>query len=206
MLTGCALRPALSPEEAENKRLLGEIIARAGDGIRVIKVIADIDVEKNSAPADQMTASLLFRKDGWVHARIYRFGVLTNDMVLKEGEFFLHEGKGDIRAAVVLYKLYQAVFWWEGMQDGSLLQNGNEYVISSDDKVVRLDKTSLLPLSQNIRALNKNISIRYSEPKDYNGPIYPSLLQVDLDRTRITVRITKLLKDPVLGENDFKTQ
>ncbi|MEF9426889.1 MAG: hypothetical protein L0956_06860, partial [Candidatus Mariimomonas ferrooxydans] len=88
------------------------------------------------------------------------------------------------------------------------------YVIRTKNKEIRLDKSTLLPKSQNITVNSNKVSILYDEPKKdavsafQNKPgadfWYPSVIRIETGAYRLTVKVRRLFINPPLEENDFK--
>jgi len=204
--TGCAPKiiPPAPPQYIEDF-LLDEIVLRAGGDIRSLKAIADIRVEKNSEFMDQVGASVLVRRPDRAHMRIYKFGVLVSDLVMKDGELYFLSGKKDTRLAGLIDEFFHAVLWWDGVEDGYFRREGDEYVIQTAGRDIRLDRATLLPVRQDISSDGNTVRIIYSEPRDYEGFWYPSKLGISAAGLNFSVTVDKLIKNPAPGETDFKT-
>lgn len=205
-LSGCAPRVAPPPLYKGQELSLDEIIRKVSGDIEILKAIADIKIERDNELYDSVNASVIIKRPGWMHVRIYKFGMLVRDFVVRDGELFVLTGKGDARLKEFAREFYNSVFWWDDIKDAFMYVSAEEpvYVIRKDNKTVYVDRTTLLPLRQEIRALNRDMYILYEEPKDDGGFWYPSLLKIYAGDFKFTVRVNRLVKNPALGEFDFK--
>lgn len=206
LLIACAPKVAPPPEYIEEEFSLEEVIHKAGGDIEVLKAIADIRIEKDGEPYDFVNASVLIKKPGSVHMRIYKFGMLVRDFVIKDQELYVLSGKNSGNLKNLGDEFYNAIFWWDKMEDAVLHSDGNEYIITAPDKKLRIEKATLIPIQQNIIAFDREIEIQYSAPKkEEDGFWYPSFIEIFLGEFKFNVTLKKLLKNPDLGEFDFKT-
>ncbi len=206
LLIGCAPKVITPvPPQYREELSLDEIISKVGDDIQVIKAIADIRIEKNSELYDQINASVIFQRPDRAHMRIYKFGMLMSDIVKKDGELYVLTGKKDKKLAGLIEEFLYAVFWWEEVKGGYFYSQADEYIIRTVSKEIHLDKTTLFPLTQDISSSGKTVHVTYTEPHDYEGLWYPSKLEISVNDFRFSVKIDKLIKNPPLGESDFKT-
>ena len=112
---------------------IDEVIAKAGDDIEVIKAIADIKIEKNNAPYPSISASVLVRRPGQVHMRMYRLGILVRDFVIKDEVLYVLTGKNDDKLRRLGRELYNAIIWWDGYGSGVMYRKGGEYIIRTEE-------------------------------------------------------------------------
>jgi len=192
------------PPQYREELTLAEIVSRASDGIQVLKAIADIRIEKNSEFYDQINASVIFQKPDRAHMRMYKFGMLVSDIVMKDRELYVLTGNKDTKLAGLIEELLFAVFWWDDVEGGVLSSEQDAYIIRTVSKEIYLDKATLLPLRQDIISSGKTVYVKYAEPHNYEGFWYPSKLELSVDDFRFSVKIDKLIKNPPLGEYDFK--
>jgi hypothetical protein len=206
VLAACAPKPTLAPPPLYEERdlSLDEIILKAGSDVEILKAITDINIEKNNEPYSFINASLLIKKPGWVHMRMYQLGILVKDFVIKDDSLHVLSGKNDANLKKLGRELYNAIFWWDGYSRGNMTGDRETYVIRTEDREIHLDKTTLLPLKQEIRTLNKNIQVMYYEPVNNEGFWYPALLKIHMDDFIFTVKLKKLIKNPSPGESDFQ--
>ncbi len=194
------------PEYLEQDLSLEEIIAKISTDVEVLKAITDINIEKNNKPHDFFNASVLVKKPGWLHMRIYKFGMLVKDFVIKDGELHVLSGKGDKNLKKLGTEFYNAIFLWDDMSSAVMHRRANEYIVRSENKVIHLDRATLLPLRQEIMSLNTKINITYDKPrKGENGFWYSSEMEIHIRDFKFSVKLKKMLKNPSLGEFDFRT-
>ncbi len=205
IFVACAPKPMVTPPllYEERELTLEDVIAKVGN-IEVLKAIADINIERNDEPYSFVSASVLIKKPGWLHMRMYQLGILVRDFVIKDDTLYVLSGKNDDNLKKLGKELYSAIFWWDGYSNGAMSREGEAYLIRTDGKEILLNKTTLLPIQQEINTLNKNISVRYEEPADNDGFRYPSKLIISVDDFKFTVRLKKFLRNPALGEADFQ--
>ncbi len=192
------------PPQYREELTLAEIVSTAGDGIQVLKAIADIRIEKNSELYDQINASVIFQRPDRAHMRMYKFGMLVSDIVMKDRELYVLTGNKDTKLAGLIEKFLYAVFWWDDVEGGVLSREQDAYIIRTVSKEIHLDKATLLPVRQDISLSGKTVHVKYAEPQNYEGFWYPSKLEISVDDFRFSVKIDKLIKNPPLGEYDFR--
>ncbi|GBD97215.1 MAG TPA: hypothetical protein ENG83_11340 [Nitrospirae bacterium] len=202
----CAPKPVIAPPPLYEgwEPTIDEVIAKAGDDIEVIKAIADIKIEKNNRPYSSVSASVLIKRPGQVHMRMYQLGILVRDFVIKDETLYVLTGQNDNKLKRLGRQLYNAIIWWDGYGSGVMHRKGEEYIIRTEDKEIHIDSATLLPVEQEIKTLNTNIRLIYENPVDNEGFWYPALIKIFVDDFTFTVKLKRLLKNPALGEFDFQ--
>jgi len=202
----CAPAPKTAPPVLYDERVLSleEVLEKAGNGIDHLKAIADIKIEKDNEPYSFVNASVVMKKPGWIHMRIYQLGMLVRDFVIRDNELYVLSGKNDPNLKTLGRELYHAIFWWDGYRNGIMHRENGMYVLKTVDREIQVDGATLLPVHQKIRTLNRNIQILYSDPLHSGGFWYPGLLKIHVDNFTFTVRLKKILKNPALGEYNFQ--
>ena len=94
---GCTPKVIAPPPSLylEQELSLEELVVKVGSDIEVLKAITNIKIEKNNKPYDVFSASVLVKRPGWLHMRIYKFGMLVKDFVIKDRELYVLSGKGN---------------------------------------------------------------------------------------------------------------
>ncbi|MDH4029049.1 MAG: hypothetical protein OEU95_09490 [Nitrospirota bacterium] len=207
LIAACAPRPSIvAPPVYKGMELsLTDVIAKAGGDTEAIKAIADITIEKNGEPYDSVNASALIKRPGMVHMRIYKFGILARDFIVKGREMHVLSGGNSDNLKQLGKDFYNAVFWWEDMTDAVMSGKGSEYIIRAKNKEIHLDRATLMPVRQVLAAMDKEMEITYDAPqRSEDGSWYPSTIRIHLNDFRFTIRIKKLLRNPSMGGADFK--
>ena len=203
----CARKPAVAPPSLYEGTALSleEILEQASGDTEALKAITDIEIQKNTQHYDTISASILVKMPDWVHIRIYKFGILVKDFVVMGEELYILSGKGGPDLKKFGKEFHNAIFWWDDIQGGVLYSSGREYIIRAQNKEVHLDRATLLPLKQRLVAFDRNIEITYGEPKEEkDGYWHPSVINILAGDFEFTVKLKKLLRNPLLGEFDFK--
>ena len=207
IVTACAPKPVAAPPALyeETALSLDEILEKASGDTVALKAITDIDILKNNEHYDSISASVLVKMPDWVHVRMYKFGMLVKDFVVMGDRLHVLSGQGGPNLKKFGKEFHNAIFWWDDIQEGVLYSNGPEYIIRARNKEVHIDKATLLPLKQSIFAFQGNIEIAYEEPmEEEDGYWHPSVINILAGDFSFTVKLKKLLRNPVLGEFDFK--
>lgn len=205
LLISCAPKIiTTAPPQYKEELSLDEIITKVSGEIQVLKAVADISIEKNNELVEQINASVLIQRPDRVHMRMYKFGMLARDIVMQDRKLYGLPERNGAKIAGLIDEFYHAVFWWDDVEGGSLYSQGDEYIIRTVNKEIHLDKATLLAVRQDIRSSGKTVYIIYADPRDYEGFWYPSKLAISVDEFRFSVRIGKIIKNPSLGESDFK--
>ncbi len=207
IFVACAPKPKVAPPPLYKETVLSleEIIAKVSNDIEVLKAITDIRIEKNNELYDFINASLLVKKPDWVHMRIYKFGMLVKDFVIKGKELYVLSGKGGSYLKKFGKEFHNAIFWWDNIKNGVMYRVGSEYIIRTENKEIHLDRATLLPVKQEIIAFDRKIDITYDKPKkEEDGFWYPSMVRIYVGDFEFKVKLKKLLRNPSLGEFDFQ--
>ena len=207
VVTACAPKPVVAPPSVyeEIPLSLDEILEKASGDTVALKAITEIEIRKNNEHYDSISASVLVKMPDWVHVRMYKFGMLVKDFVVMGDSLYVLSGKGGPDLKKFGKEFHNAIFWWDDIQEGVLYSNGLEYIIRARNKEVHIDKATLLPLKQSIIAFERNIEIIYEEPKEEkDGYWHPSVINILAGDFSFTVKLKKLLRNPVLGEFDFR--
>lgn len=208
ILLACAPKPKVAPPPLfeETELSLEEIVVRAGNDIDVLKAIADIEIEKNREHFGVVKAAILVKRPGWVHTRIYKMGMIVRDFVIKDAEVYILSGKGGGNLKELGSEFYNAVFWWDHIGEGVMYSERDKYIIRTENKEIHIDRATLLPVKQVISSSGSKVYIVYDEPMEQeNGLWYQSEIKISVGEYKFKVMLKKLLKNPSLGEMDFRT-
>ncbi len=200
ILIGCAPRPLPPPIYSGIELTLKEVVSEVGEGIDAIKAVVDIDVERDNSPYHHSSASVMIKKPHVAHIRMYNFGVLSGDVVVKGDDVHVLYGKINREFDAFIKKLYDTVFWWDDVEDGYMYQDSNMYIIRTNDRKLYLDSATLLPVKQSVRLEDKMLYITYDMPAKEGNFWYPSFLEIRMDKYKFSVKVERLLINPPLGE------
>jgi len=204
-LSGCVPRVAPPPLYRGTDLTLNEVIQKSGKDIDALKAIADISIKKDNEPYSDISVSARIKRPGLTRMQIYKFGVPVNDILIKDEKVYVMSGKSSGVIKELGRELYHAVFWWDGVKDGVMHKEGKEYILRTEGKEIYLDSETLFPLRQEIITVGKSVSMIYSEPKSGEGLWYPSVIDITIGDFILKVRVRKLLLNPQLDDNDFRT-
>lgn len=183
---------------------LEEVISEAGRGFDTLKVVVNIDIKKADEPYYHSTASVLIKRPGLLHIRMYNLGMLAGDVLVKDEKVYILSGKVNSRFETFIKELYNIIFWWDDIKDGYMYKNEEEYIIRAGNKEVYLDSATLLPIKQIVRISEQKLYITYDKPVKEGYFWYPSLMEIRMDDYNFSVRIERLLMNPQLSSRDFK--
>lgn len=202
----CAPKPVMkAPRVYQEELSLEDVTERAGKDIDVLKAIADIRINRNNEPYDMVNASVLARRPGWIHMRMYKFGMLVRDIVIKDEAVYVLSGKDSPGLRQLAKELYNAIFWWGDLEGGVMHSEGDQYVIRTDNKTIYVEKGNLMPLKQYIHVMNTTILLTYDAHVENDGFWYPSLINLYAGDFMFSVTLRKIIKNPDLGPFDFQT-
>jgi hypothetical protein len=206
MLTACAPGPEMRVPEAYKESLsLEEITAEAGKDIDLLKAITDIEITRNNELYDFVSASVLVKKPGWIHMRMYKFGMLIKDIVIKDENVYIKSGKDSPGLRQLAAEFYRAIFWWDNLSEGAMYSAEGRYIIRTDKKEIHLNRGTLLPLKQIFHIRDQDILLTYEHPVENNGYWYNSRMHLYAGEFTFSVTLKKVIKNPVLNEFDFLT-
>jgi hypothetical protein len=193
--------PRIYPDDLS----LEDVAERAGKDIDALKAIAEIRINRNNEPYDVVNASVLVRSPGWIHMRMYKFGMLVRDIVIKDEAVYVLSGKDSPGLRQLAREFYNAIFWWGDLDGGVMQSLGDEYVIRTDNKTIYVEKANLMPLKQYINVQDTTIFLTYDAPVENDGFWYPSLINLYAGDFMFSVSLRKVIKNPELGQFDFQT-
>lgn len=209
---GCAPKVAPLASYKDLDLTLDEIISKARGDVHTLKIISGINIEKDDNPYMYVDAAVTLKDSGWMHVRLYTFGILAGDYIVKDGVVSDASGKMNNKSDSKLFQnmkefskaLQRSIFWWDGLtnSEGSAVMSKNEmeYVINTADREIHLDRATLLPVSQDIRAGGKKININYDEPQKEGDFRYPSSFKIEAGSYRFLMKVTKLIVNPPVEE------
>jgi hypothetical protein len=218
---GCAPKVAPLASYKDLDLTLDEIISKARGDVHTLKIISGINIEKDDNPYMYIDAAVTLKDSGWMHVRLYTFGILAGDYIVKDGVISDASGKTGNKSDSKLFQnmkefskaLQRSIFWWDGLTDSDcknstsgckenavMSKNEMEYVINTADREIHLDRATLLPLSQDIRAGGKKIHINYDESQKEGDFRYPSYLKIEAGSYRFLMKVTKLIVNPPVEE------
>lgn len=203
-LSGCVPRVAPPLLYRGVDLSLEEVIQKSGKNIDTLKAISDISIEKDNEPYSYISASALIKRPGQARMRIYKFGMPVNDILIKDEQVYVLSGKSSGVVKELGREFYHAVFWWDGIKDGVMHKEGNEYIIKTESKEIYLDRETLFPMRQEITTEGKSVLIKYSEPKNEESFWYPSTIDIKMGDFILKVQVKKLVLNPQLDEHDFR--
>ncbi|MBC8412898.1 MAG: hypothetical protein ISR96_02925 [Nitrospira sp.] len=209
LISACApARVAVKPPEYPGKTVtMQEIVLQAGGGVDALKAITDVRIERLGEPYDFLNASILIRRPGTVHTRVYKFGILVKDFVVTGGELYMLAGKEASRLKEFSNEMYNAVFWWDGLEESRLSRSPDEllYVIETGEKRIFIDEGTLLPVRQELFVADTKVDIYYGKPEQgEDGYWYQSMIYITLGEFSFEVKLKKLKRNPSLTEYDFR--
>jgi hypothetical protein len=155
MIIACTPRQGLKAPPVYEGLSPENISLKINNDIDMLKAISDISIEKNKEPYDFINASVLVKKPGWVHMRMYKFGMLVKDIVIKDDMVYVLAGKSSDRLKQLARELYNAIIWWDILKDGLIYTDEDEFIIRTDTKQLHLDRKTLLPVKQQIKVMDK---------------------------------------------------
>lgn len=202
--TGCAPKVAPPPLYRDVDLSLEEIITIAQGDIDILKAVVSINIEKDDVQYSNIDASLLLKKPDWLHMRLYKFGILVGDYLVKDNVVHGVSGKGSDKFREFGKELYYSIFWWGDIENAVMYKQATDYVIRTENKEIRLDSSTLLPERQEVTVNGKKIYILYAEPEKEDNLWYPSVVKIEIGAYRFTIKVEKLFINPPLEEDDFK--
>lgn len=182
---------------------LNEVISKAGRGIDVVRAVVDINVERNGSHYYHSSASILIKRPHMVHLKMYNFGMLAGDVVVKGDEVHVLYGRMNKGFEAFIKEFYNTVFWWDGVGDGYMYEDNNMYIIRTDNRELYLDSATLLPVKQSVRVEGRMLYITYEMPSKEGDFWYPSFIEIRMNEYRFTVKVERFFINPPLGERDF---
>jgi hypothetical protein len=193
------------PQYSGVELTLEELISKARDGIKSVKAIVEIYVTKDNNPYHHNRASIIIKEGGSAHMKLYNFGMLTGDVIVKRREVYVLQGRINTRLKTFIRELYETVFWWEGVKGGVMNKKGNMYIIKTAKRELHIDSRTLLPVRQDLRINGDIFQIAYDMPVKNGDWWYPSSIEISVDRYRLSIKIERLFINPRLSDDVFKT-
>lgn len=204
LLLGCAPRVAPPPLYRGVDLTRDEIIARVGEGIETLKAVVNVTIAKNGVYNSSADASVIIRRPGLLHMRIYKFGMLLDDILISHGRVHVISGRERTWMREIGGELYQTIFWWDGMRHASLEKRRRIYIMKKEDSEIQVDQDSLFPIRQIIYAADQRADITYGNPMREGERWFPSFIRIELGSLRLSIKVEKLFVNPEAGERDFR--
>jgi hypothetical protein len=203
MLISCS--PRLAPPQLYlNEDLsLEEIVAEVSRDIDTLRAVVDVDIGTHSQFVSSLSASVLMKQPGLIHMRVYKFGMLVDEILIRDDMVRVLSGDQTDLLEHIGTELYDAVFWWDDIKQASLQREGTNYVIGTVGKEIRLNRASLFPTSQIIRRDGRLGRILYRKPEREGNYWYPSKIEIYIRGHIFRVHVKKLFVNPEPGERDF---
>jgi len=204
ILLSCAPREIPPPRYEGAELTLEELISKARDGTKSIKAIVEINVTKDNLPYHHSIASIIIKEGGIAHMRLYNLGMLTGDLIVKEGEVYVLQGRISKRLKPFIKEFYDTVFWWDGLRGGYMHKDNDVYIIRTDKRILHVDSATLLPIKQQLMVNDEVFYMIYDVPRREGDFWYPSYMEIKINEYRLSVRVKRLLINPKLSDSEFR--
>ncbi|GAB4534311.1 MAG: hypothetical protein Fur0020_00860 [Thermodesulfovibrionia bacterium] len=182
---------------------LNDVISRSSNRIKGIKAVLEIDIERADNTFYHTSASILIKEPRMVHIKTYNLGMLVGDVVVKGDDVYVLYGRIDKGLEPFIKRLYDIVFWWDGMRNGYMYKDNGLYIIHKDTRKLSLDSATLLPVKQSLTLEGKTFHINYDRPFREGDFWYPSFIEITMDDYRFLVKIERLFLNPESIEDDL---
>jgi hypothetical protein len=203
-LTSCAWirRPATPYKGVELSK--EEILQIAGNDKESMKIILKAVVRRLGINLlDDVKGSLLLKKPHKAHLRLYHLGMLIFDIAMKDRRIMLASAPTtDIYNELGVH-VYHVFMWWEDLEQAQMEVGKDAYIFLTENRKVKIDKNTLLPIRQKFYLRGQLIEITYKNPTRFDQVEFPSTLTIKLDQERLDIEIEKLLLNPELNDEQF---
>ncbi len=188
MLHSCATRKAVTPDVLVTD--IDELLA-SKSRISTVETTFSVVFERGDTK-NKGDGALNLSKNGDLSMRIYSLGWLAFELTSRDGVVQSNPPIDRARWAILFTGLRDCLFWWD-IKDFLLEEDDHEYVLRSESRSLRIDKRSMLPVSQTITfGDGRQLMITYSDPEYGNGEWYPSRMRMDLFPYTVTITIREI--------------
>lgn len=169
---------------------LGEIIS-SRSMISSIDTTFSIVFEKDDTEM-RGDGALNLLKNGDLSMRIYSFGFLAFEMTSHNGIIKSKPLVDRNRGVMLSAGLRDCLFWWD-MQDFSMEEDENRYLLQNTRRSLWIDKKTMLPEKQMILLDDgRELTISYEDPDYSSAHWYPAKIRIKLARSVVTLNIREI--------------
>lgn len=132
-------------------------------------------------------------KNGDMTLRIYSFGFLAFELISEDGLIRSKPLIDRHKGAILTYGLRDCLFWWD-VEDNDISEYAEQYLLQDSDRMVWMDKKTLLPVQQVIALQDgRELTILYDTPAVSDTIWYPSNIRIELAQYAVTLNIKDIL-------------
>lgn len=137
-------------------------------------------------------AALDLSQNGDMSLRVYSLGFLAMELSSKDGNVKSSPPVDPGRYLVLTRGLRDCFIWWD-ITDRPLTELGGRYILSDAWRTVWVDKSTFLPVRQQIRfADGREIDIRYDSPRRDGDVWFQSRIRIEYDGYLLTLSVSHL--------------
>lgn len=128
-------------------------------------------------------------KNGDLSMRVYSFGFLAFEMSARNGIITSNPPVERNPGVMLSSGLRDCLFWWD-IEDFSLEEDENVYVLQNRKRSLWINKKTMLPVKQMVSLDDgRELMIRYDNPAHAGDLWYPSKIRIELAHYAVTLTI-----------------
>jgi hypothetical protein len=189
IVASCAPRVAEKPPAFEGRDVREAISARKA--VSSIETVFSIAFEKKDSEM-KGDGALTISRNGDMSLRIYSLGFLAVELTSSDGVVKSSPRIDKNKTVLLTEGLKDCLFWWD-MKDYTIEEDADCFVLRNGERVLWIDKKTLLPLKQKIFFdADKELNIYYEEPARENDLWYQSKIRIEIPRYSIKLTVKKM--------------
>ncbi len=168
----------------EVKSLTIEQLLNRLNAIKTIKGTAEASL-KTPSKVLSGDASITINNDDTISVKIYSLGVQVGELGKKNGATYSNPEMTLNERTFFVNAIKDGLLWWK---DVSIQKGGTEIKAFNKNKVVKIDKASLLPMEQRIiLPSGYTLKVKYKEVLCTEGVWFPSQLEASIGTLSISI-------------------
>jgi hypothetical protein len=190
----CIVLAACAPRKIEmpsyEGRDLREILSEM-QGVKEIETRMSILFERVDTEMKGDGALDIFR-NGDMSLRVYSLGLLAMELTATEGKVRSTPRLDRNRTIILTKGLRDCLYWWD-MEDFTLSEDGDDYLLRNRERELWVDRKTFLPRKQIIRFdVDRELVIYYDRPARADNVWYQSIIRIELSRYRVTLTVKNI--------------
>ncbi len=188
LCTACAagkIKPAEMP--SYEGKAFSEIVSEKND-IKNIEMKFAVLFEKKDSEV-RGDAALEISRSGDMSLRVYSLGFLAMELTSRDGLVRTTPALDRGKKLILTRGLRDGLFWWD-MEDFSLYEESDQYLLKGPDRELWIDRKTFLPARQNIYFEDgKVLNVYYSNPTREDDVWYQSKIRIEYLQYSVTFTV-----------------
>jgi hypothetical protein len=137
-------------------------------------------------------AALDISRSGDMSLRVYSLGFLALELTSQDGLVKSAPSLDRSKKLILTRGLRDCLFWWD-IEDFSLIEGNDQYLLKGPDREIWIDKRTFLPARQKIYFEDgKTLNVYYDNPARENDVWYQSKVRIEFSPYSVTFTIKNM--------------